>query len=155
MARLSTVFIENEQKCELHSGNAASIGGNPGPQVCTLFSHWACDGWTCRYTRKAQGYLGLKLRIHDKQIQVGVWTRFLDLGCMTRLKLSHHWLRLVSHWFAAISPTVMSSIFPSWQLTQPQRGQSKCFLKGKRFVLNYSNRCICPMDQVNMEANME
>lgn len=35
-----TVFIENR----FSSGNAPSIGGDPGPQVSTLLGHWPCDG---------------------------------------------------------------------------------------------------------------
>ena len=29
------------------SGNAASVGGDPGPQICTLLGNRASDGGTC------------------------------------------------------------------------------------------------------------
>lgn len=35
-------FIETG-KPHLHSGNATSIGSNPGPQVCTFLGYGSCD----------------------------------------------------------------------------------------------------------------
>lgn len=43
-------FIENRQVLGSISSYAASVGGDPGPQVGALFGHRTRDGGACRDT---------------------------------------------------------------------------------------------------------
>lgn len=55
-ALITNSFYWKQTGAGSSSSYAASVWGNPGPEVSALFCHWTCDGWTCRYRWREQSY---------------------------------------------------------------------------------------------------